>query len=141
MAARMNSDTPEIRSRRGRGSRAKGQVGERELFGLLSQKLGLKVSRRLDATRGGGCDTWDIPGWSVEVKRCETYQSAFWTQTLDQARADHNRPVLFWRKSRMRWIAMIDPHDFRPDIWPEPGVHGPLQMDWEDWCKLCRGTL
>lgn len=142
MSARLQViDSPEIRARRGRSSRAKGQCGEREIFGLLSQKLGLVIKRRLDATRGGGCDTWDIPGWSVEVKRCETYQSGYWTQALEQARADDNRPVLFWRKSRMRWVAFVDPHDVRPDIWPEPGVHGPIQMDWEDWVKLCRGTL
>lgn len=121
--------------------RNKGARGERELFGLLADRLGRIVKRRTDSSREGGCDTLDIPGWSVEVKRTERFESAFWSQAIRQAEKDLNRPVLFWRKSRMRWVAFIDPHDLRPDIWPNAGVADPIQMDWEAWTQLARELL
>ena len=47
--------------------RSKGQRGERELFGLLSDQLGFIVQRNIDQARAGGADCIQVPGchWNV----------------------------------------------------------------------------
>ena len=63
----------------GAKSRRKGQAGEREVFGLLSDLLGAVVKRNVNA-RAGDCDT-----------------------------ARPARPVLFYHASRRPWAAMVRP--------------------------------
>ena len=80
----------------GRFSRSKGQRGERELFNLVSKKLGIEIKRGLNASRDGGADSLDLQGFSFEVKRCERVEiKKWWGQTVNQA--DHGIPVLFNR--------------------------------------------
>jgi len=123
-------------------SRNKGAVGERELFGKLSDELGIVVQRKLGAARDGGCDSLDVPGWVIEVKRTETLLlSAYWAQARRQAEASGGgrRPVLFWRKSRAKWVAFMDPHDLAPELF-QPGGE-PLSMPLPRWCELARGLM
>jgi hypothetical protein len=68
----------------GAKSRRKGQVGEREVFGLLSDLLGITVKRHVNA-RAGDCDSLELPGWACESKRTEVWLEAYWTQACDQA--------------------------------------------------------
>ena len=123
-------------------SRNKGAVGERELFGKLSDELGIVVQRKLGAARDGGCDSLDVPGWVIEVKRTETLLlSAYWAQARRQAEASggDRRPVLFWRKSRAKWVAFMDPHDLAPELF-QPGGE-PLSMPLPRWCELARSLM
>lgn len=120
---------------RGRRSRQKGQRGERELFALLSPFFGQKLQRRVNSTRDGGCDQLAIPGWAVEVKRAESYSSAYWAQAVAQARAEQRKPVLFWRKSRMPWQAYVDAYHVNPTVWPEQGGE-PVCLTWRAWVDL-----
>lgn len=91
----------------GRMSREKGKRGEREVFGLLSDLLGIAVKRNINA-RMGDCDSLEIPGWACESKRVEQWSEAFWAQAVDQADRVQRRPVLFFRASRRPWVAMLD---------------------------------
>ena len=92
----------------GNHSRNKGARGERELFCLLTKELGFIVQRNLSQTRGGGADCITIPGWSIEVKRCETLAiPRWWRQTVFQALENNNKPILFYRKSRTPWAAVV----------------------------------
>jgi hypothetical protein len=120
-------------------SRRKGAAGERELFGLLSEELGILVRRGLWACRDGGADSLDVPGWAVEVKRTERQEAAHWCQAVEQAEDTARRPVLFWRASRQPWIAMCDLHDINPSIYPARG----RETAWVSlpaWCQLVRET-
>lgn len=121
-------------------SRNKGAVGERELFGKLSDELGIVVQRKLGAARDGGCDGLDVPGWAIEVKRTEVLTlSSFWAQAKRQAEGHGRKPVLFWRKSRAKWVAFMDPHDIAPELF-QPGGD-PLSMPLPRWCELARGLM
>ncbi len=85
--------------------RSKGQRGEREFFGLLSEQLGTCVRRNVDQARNGGADGIEVPGWAIEVKRHETgFRSEWWEQAIDQAgAAGFSRPALAYRASRQPW--------------------------------------
>lgn len=96
-------------------SRNKGKDGEREAFGLLSDLLGFVVKRNINARRGD-CDSFEIPGWAPEVKRCEAWQEGYWTQAVEQAERHKRKPVLFFRASRRPWVAMIDLADVMPGM-------------------------
>lgn len=123
----------------GRTSRTKGAAGERELFGLLSDQLGFVVRRELSASRDGGCDGLDVPGWAIEVKRTETYCAAFWDQAARQAASVGRRPVLFWRKSRAKWVVFVDAYDIAPSIFNKG--KDPVQMTLQMWCQLARELM
>ena len=101
--------------------RRKGQRGERELFALLSDRLGTVVRRNVDQARKGGADGLDIPGWAVECKRQQrAFLEAWWRQTLDQAAEAGRKPVLFYRANHKPWRGLMR----LSDICPCPGCYG-----------------
>lgn len=91
----------------GKMSREKGKRGEREVFGLLSDLLGIVVKRNINARRGD-CDSLELPGWACESKRVERWTEEYWVQAVEQADRCQRRPVLFFRASRRPWVAMVD---------------------------------
>ena len=87
-------------------SRNKGAAGERELFSILSDKLGIPIKRGLSSSREGGADSLDIPGMACEVKRVEKENvAAWWRQAVNQA--GDRLPVLFYRASRKPWAVVV----------------------------------
>lgn len=98
--------------------RAKGQRGEREFFGLMSDLLGSCVRRNVDQVRNGGADGLDVPGWAIEVKRHETgFREAWWGQAVYQAAAAGDRmPALAYRASRQPWRVRVYLHDVAVDM-------------------------
>lgn len=99
----------------GAKSRRKGQAGEREIFALLSDRLGFVVKRHVNA-RAGDCDSLELPGWACESKRCEAWLEAYWTQAVEQAERQQRKPVLFFRGNRKPWVAMVDLADLVPGL-------------------------
>ena len=87
--------------------RNKGANGERELFGILRDELGLAVERNLTQSRiGGGADSLSLPGIAIEVKRQEKpMQEAWWRQAVEQA--GNRTPVLAYRRSRQPWKFVV----------------------------------
>ena len=89
-------------------SREKGKRGEREVAALISDLLGLTASRRVRQHEGDS-DILGVPGWCIEVKRCEKADPAdirrWWEQAVAQALQDDARPLpaLFYRPSRRDW--------------------------------------
>lgn len=122
-----------------KGCRTKGASGERELFSLLSAELGFVVTRELGASRDGGCDGLDVPGWAIEVKRTETYCASFWDQAVRQAASVGRRPALFWRKSRAKWAVFVDAYDIAPSVFNLG--KDPVQMTLPMWCQLARALM
>jgi Holliday junction resolvase len=84
--------------------RRKGQTGEREFFGLLSDQLGTCVRRNVDQARNGGADCIEVPGWAIEVKRHESgFRAEWWEQAIEQADKACASPALAYRASRQPW--------------------------------------
>jgi hypothetical protein len=106
--------------------RRKGQVGERELFRLLSDELGVSVKRNVDQARNGGADCIELPGFSVECKRQERLaRPAWWRQAVRQGIADGAEPIVFYRRSREPWAALIRTVDggYREATWEAAVMH------------------
>ncbi len=119
--------------------RIKGANGEKELFALLSNELGFVVKRELGASRDGGCDGLDVPGWAIEVKRTETFCSSYWDQAIQQAIEADRKPVLFWRRSRSKWVVFVDPCDIAPNLFSAVG--DPVKMSLSRWCEMVRSLF
>ena len=121
--------------------RTKGQRGERELFGLLSEYLGAIVKRNLMQSAWGGADTLDIPGWAIEVKRQETLNlKSWWAQTVNQAALHRRKPILFYRQSRNPWRACIDLHDLDASKFPVAGREYAI-VSFDAACQFLREGL
>ena len=110
----------------GKMQRDKGQRGEREFFGLLSEHLGTCVRRNVDQARQGGADGIEVPGWAIEVKRWERgFRAEWWEQAI--AQADGKAwPALAYRAShqpwRVRyWLEAIN-DNYRGGMWVESDV-------------------
>jgi hypothetical protein len=107
-------------------SRRKGQQGERELFRLLSDELGFVVRRNVDQARIGGADCIELPGFAPEVKRHEKLAlPAWWRQAVKQGTAMQAEPIVFFRKSREPWRALIRTVDggYRLTEWDAAVMH------------------
>ena len=120
--------------------RNKGAAGERELFALLTEQLGVTVTRNLSQTRGGGADSLNVEGWAIEVKRQEALSIAsWWTQTQRQAEQTGRKPALFYRQSRKPWRAVLDLHHIAPGVFTAPGSLCELALS--DACTVIRESL
>ena len=120
--------------------RNKGSRGERELFALLTEQLGVTVTRNLSQTRGGGADSLNVEGWAIEVKRQEALSIAsWWTQTQRQAEQTGRKPALFYRQSRKPWRAVLDLHHIAPGVFTAPGSLCELALS--DACTVIRESL
>lgn len=120
--------------------REKGSRGERELFALLTEQLGVTVTRNLSQTRGGGADSLNVEGWAIECKRCEALSIAsWWTQATRQAEATGRKPALFYRQSRKPWRAVLDLHHVAPGVFTAPGSLCELALS--DACTVIRESL
>ncbi len=117
--------------------RRKGAAAERELFALLTEELGLPVTRNLTQSRRlGGADSLDIQGWAIEVKRQEKESlNRWWQQTLEQAPTG-TRPILFYRASRQPWRALIRASDVF-----NGGTANPVILSLSDACTVVRESL
>ena len=120
--------------------RNKGAAGERELFALLTEQLGVTVTRNLTQTRGGGADALDVPGWAIECKRCEALSLAsWWNQAQRQADDLSRKPALFYRQIRKPWRAVLDLHHIAPEVFTAPGSLCDLALS--DACTVIRESL
>lgn len=92
----------------GVSQRRKGAAAERELCDLLEDELGIEVYRNLDQVRNGGADILCVHGFAIEVKRREALsRPAWWSQAVRQAQTGNLEPMVFYRRSREPWRAMI----------------------------------
>jgi Holliday junction resolvase len=88
--------------------RRKGAAGERELLRLLGDELGVLLSRNLTQTREGGADCIELKGFAIEVKRQERLsRPAWWRQACEQADRLGVEPMVFYRRSRESWRALV----------------------------------
>jgi hypothetical protein len=102
----------------GKGQRAKGAQGERELAGRLTELLGNQtVQRELSQTRDGGCDlvlrstAGDV---NVEVKRVERRSPDIygWLGQCEASCQNGELAVVAWRPNRRGWTITLSLEDF-----------------------------
>lgn len=111
-------------------SRRKGQVGEREACRLLSEELGIEVERNVDQARAGGADCVMVPGYAIEIKRCETLRrNDWWRQAVEQGARLGLEPLVLYRQSRKPWRALVS------------GYGGYVDVDWDTAMDACRDKL
>ncbi len=80
-----------------------------------------------------------MPGFSVEVKRCEKENlSAWWRQAVEQA--GDKMPVLFYRASRRPWGAVVPIRFFIDQLDYPAGVdpYGPAILNLDGFCALVK---
>jgi Holliday junction resolvase len=95
----------------GKLSRDKGKVGEREVAALL-REYGFAGTRGVQYQGGkDSADVTGLPGFHIEVKRTEKFALE---AALHQAKEDcgGNTPVVFHRKSKNDWVAVLSARDF-----------------------------
>lgn len=89
-------------------SRNKGAAGEREVAKIIDDLLGVKVERNLDQWRAGGYDLVGLAGWAIEVKRAKKpLLNQWWAQTVEQAKINELKPVLFYRLDNQKWRVVV----------------------------------
>ena len=122
----------------GKASRTKGAVGERDLFRLLSDRLGFVVTRNLSQTRDAGCDTLSVPGFTIECKRVESaFQAAWMAQAVAAVHPGHEIPVVFYRASRHPWRAAFH----AADLLGVSAYTGLAHLDLDDAATFMREKL
>lgn len=110
--------------------RRKGAEGERELFRLLSGELGVSVKRNVDQARNGGADCLELPGFAIECKRHQSLsRPSWWAQAVKQGQSAGLEPIVFYRRNREAWRALI------------AGPGGYRDADWTEAMDYCRDKL
>jgi hypothetical protein len=111
-------------------SRRKGQAAERELCRLLSDELGIDVKRHVDQAREGGADCLEVPGYAIEIKRCETLRrNQWWEQAVRQGAKVQREAIVFYRQSRKPWRALVG------------GMGGWVDVEWDTALDTMRDKL
>lgn len=110
-------------SKRGKNNRRRGQSGERELCGILTDELGTVVKRRLGQERDQGTDIHVGP-FRIEVKRRKRIAGLYeWLQQADAVSGEVGTsgvPIVALRADGEGWLAV---------------------MRLEDWLTFARGEL
>lgn len=121
--------------------REKGKDGERELAGLLRERLGATIKRNLAQAREGGYDLAGLPGLALEVKRQATATEGqiaeWWAQAEEQAQAAGLVPVLAYRADRRPWRFVV-PLSKLLDTCPWGGVDWTATVGLEAFCAIVR---
>ena len=118
----------------GRMSRTKGAAAERELCKLLSEELGVTVRPIVDQARAGGADCLELKGFAIECKRVETLRRpTWWAQAVEQGQKVGSEPIVFYRRSREPWQALLRTVDggFREATWEQAITH--VREKWSCW--------
>lgn len=90
----------------GRRARNKGAQGERELSGILSDRLGFVVKRNLGQARDGGDDI-TVGQYRIEVKRREALRIEDWCKQVEATCGPVDVPVLAFRRNGEPWRCVV----------------------------------
>lgn len=97
----------------GASQRRKGQVAEREVASILSDHLGVKITRKLGQARDSGDDV-QIGRYRLEVKRRERLAVDDWCAQVEACCGPQDVPVVVYRRSGQPWRVVLRLDDFIP---------------------------
>ena len=97
----------------GKASQRKGRRGEIELSEKL-REYGYHAAPGEALSFGGVPDVTGLPGVHIECKRreCPDVLAALQQAATDAARFGDGVPVVFWRKNRGKWVALLSLESF-----------------------------
>jgi Holliday junction resolvase len=90
----------------GRMARNKGAQGERELSTILTNELGVKISRKLSQARDGADDI-QIGKYRIEVKRQEVVKADAWCKQIEACTEPGQVPVVIYRRNGQPWRVIV----------------------------------
>lgn len=99
----------------GKSQRVKGAAGEREVVAILKarghdSRRTAPMQTHLGA-KGGFADVAGLPGYHLEVKRCEALKMDAWSRQAEDE-CGENVPVVVYRRSREPWRISMRLEDF-----------------------------
>lgn len=94
-------------------SKNKGKRGELEVAHLLSAH-GFEARRTAQfcGNTGEAADVVGLPGFHVEVKRCETTKIWDWLAQAERDHKDGTVPIVVFRKSKEKWQVCLEFEEF-----------------------------
>ena len=97
----------------GKASQRKGRRGEIELSEKL-REYGYNAAPGEPLSFGGVPDITGLPGVHIECKRreCPDVLAALQQAATDAERFGDGVPVVFWRKNRGKWVALLSLESF-----------------------------
>lgn len=104
----------------GKASREKGKRGERELAALLTE-AGFPAERAQQYKGNAGsfdvtCPSLERLGLVIEVKNVARPTIGPWLAKAEEDAGPLQEPVVFWRKPRGRWYAILPAEAFLASI-------------------------
>jgi Holliday junction resolvase len=93
--------------------RTKGAAAEREVAGILTDRLGVAVKRKLGQARDSGDDI-QVGRYRLEIKRQETLRLQEWCDQVQAACGPQDVPVVVYRRSGQPWRAVLLLDDLIP---------------------------
>ena len=120
-------------------------AAENEVCRLLSEHLGIPVSRSLESPREGGADILDVSPLAIEVKRNEVISlNKWWEQAVDQAMnyKPERIPILFYRQNMKPWVVVAPVHFINPNLFGEMSIEPSvfyrckMPMDFMAFCNI-----
>lgn len=133
--------------------RTKGAAGERELCGLIMDKMGVRLVRNLEQSRRGGHDIVpadDASGpvavaftrLAIEVKRRSCVSQGmvkpWWDQAKTQAESAGLVPVLAYRADRYEWRFMVPLFVINPALTRDNGIEYTAELSLHGFCAIMR---
>lgn len=100
----------ERRASSGRGSRTKGQAGEREAAAFLAEQGFPEARRGLGQARGGGkevADCINIGPLHVEVKRVEKLNVVDAVKQAERDAGEGKKPIVLHRRNNHPWLVTV----------------------------------
>ena len=90
-------------------SKQKGKRGELEVAHIL-QEHGFDARRTAQfcGNTGEAADVIGLPGYHLEVKRCETTKIWDWIQQAERDCKAEETPLVVFRKSHEKWKVVLD---------------------------------
>ena len=96
----------------GRGARAKGAKGERDVCHLIAGITGESVSRNIGQSRDGGHDI-DWGPFALEVKTQQTVSMPAWQAQVQKSVAGTDKvPAVVWRRKAEEWWIALPMSEF-----------------------------
>jgi Holliday junction resolvase len=96
-----------------KSQRDKGAAAEREVAAILSESMGVKVTRKLGQARDGGDDI-QVGRYRLEVKRREALSIDAWCEQVEACCEPQDVPVVVYRRNGKPWRVVLRLDDFIP---------------------------
>ena len=90
-------------------SKNKGKRGELEVAHILQDRgFNARRSQQYSGATEDAADVVGLPGYHLEVKRCENIRLMEWIRQAERDAKDGNVPLVVFRQSHEKWRVVLD---------------------------------